>query len=254
MAPHFSKVGPLCGGMLIAAALTIVAAVAHARPLVVLDPGHGGRESGTRSSSGILEKHVVLKIAHHTADALRERGYRVLLTRLTDEDLAHGTRVAMANRRSAAVFVSIHANWAPVRQRRGIECYILSAEASDERTAALIRQEEGRSAARFGGQEGDLSAILGDLAQTQAHADSARLARRIQDALGGVKGLRPARGLRQAPFAVLKGARMPAVLVELGYLSNPEQAKFLSGTDGQKAVAVRLATGIASFLRRGRYR
>lgn len=254
MDPHLSNIGPQCWGLAVAAMLT-AATVAEARPLVVLDPGHGGSESGTRSSSGILEKHVVLKIAHHTADALRGRGYRVLLTRISDEDLSHGSRVAMANRRRAAVFVSIHANWAPVRERRGIECYILSAEASDERTAALIRQEEGHShSGEFGGHGDDLSAILGDLAHTQAHADAARLARRIQDALGPVKGLRPARGLRQAPFAVLKGARMPAVLVELGYLSNPEQARFLSSVDGQKATAERLATGIASFLRRRRYR
>ena len=225
---------------------------AEARPLVVLDAGHGGSESGTRSAGGTLEKHVVLSITHLTANELRDRGYRVVMTREEDKNLSHGARTAMANSRSAAVFVSIHANWAPVPSRRGIECYILSADASDKRTAALLRREEGtdRAAGRPGAS--DLSAILSDLAQTRAHAEAAHLARRMQDALGKVEGLKPARGLRQAPFAVLKGARMPAVLIELGYLSNPDQAKFLSRPSGQREVADSLARGIASFLRRRR--
>ena len=224
------------------------------RPLVVLDPGHGGNESGTRSNTGTLEKNVVLNIARQTAGALRKRGFRVLLTRTSDVNVSHGARIAMANRRGAAVFVSIHANWAPVSNRRGIESYILSAEASDERTAALIAQEEGRSSISLPSSDSDLSAILGDLAQTQAHAGSARLARKIQDALGRVSGLKPSRGLRQAPFAVLKGARMPAVLVELGYLSNRRQASFLATGEGQDQTAARLAEGIASFLRRRGHR
>ncbi len=241
--------------VLVAFVATVAPGRAATRPLVVLDPGHGGSEAGTRSKTGILEKNVVLSIAHLTAAQLRSLGYRVSLTRSTDTHMSHGARVKVANRRSAAVFVSIHANWAPVKQRRGIESYILSAEASDKRTAALLRQEEGASrAAGHRGNEGDLSAILGDLAQTRAHADAARLARRIQDSLGGLKGLKPSRGLRQAPFAVLKGARMPAVLVELGYLSNPDQARYLSTSQGQREAAVRLAKGIASFLRRRRPR
>ena len=245
--------------MAFVALLVVVASAASGgaatRPLVVLDPGHGGSESGTRSRKGLLEKHVVLSIAHFTAAELRDRGYRVSLTRETDVDMSHGARVNIANRRSASVFVSIHANWAPVPQRRGIESYILSAEASDKRTAALLRQEEGVSTAEgLDSSDGDLSAILGDLAQTHAHADAARLARRIQDSLGGLGGLKPSRGLRQAPFAVLKGARMPAVLVELGYLSNPEQARYLATPQGQREAAARLAKGIASFLRRRRNR
>ncbi len=220
----------------------------------MLDPGHGGAEPGARSPRGVLEKNVVLSISKLTAEQLRKMGYRVVLTRQTDVDVPLGARVQIANRRGAAVFVSVHANSAPVRQRRGIESYILSAQASDERTAALLRQEEG---AHAGGDHshhdhGDLAAILGDLAQTQAHADAARLARKIQDSLGAVPGLQPSRGLRQAPFAVLKGARMPAVLVELGYLSNPKQAQYLSRPGGQRETAERLARGIRAFLRRPR--
>jgi len=232
-----------------------VSAAAKGRPLVVLDPGHGGSESGARSKTGILEKRVVLSIAHMTANALTERGYRVILTRESDVNLSFGARVGIANRRGAAVFVSIHANSAPVRERRGIESYILSAEASDKQTARLLAQEE-RSAPsdHHHSHDGDLSAILGDLAQTRAHADAARLARKIQDALGRVPGLKPSRGLRQAPFAVLKGARMPAVLVELGYLTNPKQALYLAKPSGQQEAAENLAKGIVAFLRRSRHR
>lgn len=230
---------------------------ALARPLVVLDPGHGGPEIGARSPVGVHEKDVVLSISQLTADVLRDKGFRVRLTRTEDKNIAFGARVGIANSRKAAVFVSIHANSAPVRSRRGIECYILSAEASDKRTAALLAKEEGHAAHQSADQNdtGDhLSGILFDLAQTQAHADSARLARRLQDSLGRLAGLKPSRGLRQAPFAVLKGARMPAVLVELGYLSNPEQARFLSSRKGQKRVAERLASGISSYLARRRHR
>ncbi len=239
----------------LATALSVAfTAGAVGRPLVVLDPGHGGNESGTRSATGILEKHLVLDIAQLTAVELRKKGMRVVLTRTVDENVSYGRRVAIANRRGAAVFVSIHANWAPVTERQGIESYILSAEASDEATARLIEREEGGGGPEAPASHGDLSAILGDLAQTQAHAGSARLARRIQDNLGRVHGLRPSRGLRQAPFAVLKGARMPAVLVELGYLSNAAQARYLSSKEGQKQVAQNLARGIESFLLRRQHR
>ena len=223
-----------------------------AKPSVVLDPGHGGDKSGTKSTAGLLEKDVCLAIAMQAASVLRKSGVRVYLTRQTDVDLPLPARVAVANTRGAAVYVSIHNNWAPVSDRRGVEVYVLSASASDEVASALLHAEEqgvGDEDTFGGGAATDLDYILGDLDRTTAHRRSALLARRVQDALAQVKGLGPSRGLRQAPFLVLQGAHMPAVLVEVGYLSHAGQARYLGSRRGQRSAGRALAQGIITFLK-----
>lgn len=224
-----------------------------ARPVVVLDPGHGGSEPGCKSASGATEKAVVLAIAKATRRRLQRSGVQVVMTRSGDRNIDLATRAGLANRRGARVFVSIHANYAPVSERRGAETYVLSAHASDEVALALLHQEEASEADEdaFGGAGGDLDFILEDLGRSRAHEDSARLAKRIQDRLARVSGLRPSRGLRQAPFKVLKKAEMAAVLVEVGYLSNASQAAFLTSAAGQRRAGSAIAKGILDFLHRG---
>jgi len=136
-----------------------------------------------------------------------------------------------------------------VAERRGAETYILSAEASDEVALAALHQEEAEEVEdeAFGG--GDLEFILEDLSRTKSHEDSAKLAKRIQDKLAFIVGLRPSRGLRQAPFKVLRKADMAAVLVEVGYLSNPEQGAFLASKQGQQQTGAAIARGILDYLR-----
>lgn len=244
------------------AALTAVllpAIAEAAAPVVVIDAGHGGGATGTRTPTGIPEKTIVLGVARHAKRYLESKGVRVVMTRTTDVNVGLSRRASLANDVGATAFVSIHANYAPVPQRRGCETYVLSAEASDEDASALLHLEEGgEEEGRFLNEEsfgggntagGDVDFILADLARSVAHRESARLAKRIQDQLGRVGGLRPSRGLRQAPFKVLKRSRMAAALVELGYLSNAKQGSYLATARGQKAAGRALGAGIVKYVR-----
>jgi N-acetylmuramoyl-L-alanine amidase len=224
-----------------------------ASPAVVIDPGHGGPVAGAKTKTGDEEKEVVLRIARAVRGVLAKNGVKVTMTRNDDRNVELSTRATLANRLGAKVFVSIHANHAPVAERRGAETYILSAHASDEVAASLLHQEEeGESIDddSFGGSGGgDIEFILEDLERTQSHEDSARLAKKIQDRMGQIAGLRPSRGLRQAPFKVLRKAEMAAVLVEVGYLSNPEQGAFLASERGQEQTGHAIAKGVLEYLR-----
>lgn len=241
----------------IGSALVLMLAVAAppSSKVVVIDAGHGGAKSGTKTLAGVSEASITLEIARVAQEVLEKNGVRVVMTRAQDVELPLESRVSIANEARAAVFVSVHNNHAPVPERRGVETYILSPTSSDEATAALMAVEnEGPAPAPssqdgFGGSGADpLAAILDDLSRTAAHQDSAQLARAVQDALGKVRSLGPSRGLRQAPFHVLRGARMPAVLVEIGYLSNPDQGEVLSTSRGQRAAGEALAKGVLRFL------
>ncbi|MEM7049481.1 MAG: N-acetylmuramoyl-L-alanine amidase [Acidobacteriota bacterium] len=201
---------------------------------IVLDPGHGGSETGASGPSGIHEKELVLLLARALKSRLEARlPVRVLLTRNEDVDLAHDTRTALANQNKADLFISIHLNSvAGGRGAHGAETYFLSLQASDAR-AARSAEVENRGAEEVPAEVGDvgdplydLQLILWDLAQSQHLAESQRLAALIQEELNSALGLRD-RGVKQAPFRVLMGAAMPAVLVELGFISNPEEERKL---------------------------
>jgi N-acetylmuramoyl-L-alanine amidase len=237
-------------------ALLVLAPSAAEAPLVVIDPGHGGAKSGAKTADGTTEAAIVLSVAKHARRSLERAGFRVVLSRDSDRDVPLADRISLANRLGASAFVSIHANWSPVAARQGIETYILSPDASDDEAAALVHleNEEGPPhEAGFGGEGPEaspLTAILGDLSRATAHKDSAAMAKRIQDRLGRVRGLGPSRGLRQAPFLVLRGAQMPAALVELGYLSSPGQGALLGGAALQQRAGDALAEALIGFLRR----
>lgn len=244
---------------LFVAALLSIPTVGSAAPyVVVLDPGHGGGKSGTRTPAGVPEKTIVLGVARHAKRYLEAKGVRVVMTRSGDAHVDLERRASLANKVGAHAFVSIHANYAPVPQRKGCETYVLSAEASDDESSALLHLEEGGedeghflNEEAFGGGDsgsGDVAFILGDLARSVAHRESARLAKNIQDRMGAVRGLRPSRGLRQAPFKVLRRARMAAALAELGYLSNGRQSSYLASARGQAAAGRALGAGIHRYL------
>lgn len=229
-----------------------------ASPLVVLDPGHGGEKAGARTPAGVDEKVVTLAVTKQAEAILAASGIRVLLTRTEDVDVPLADRVAQANAAGADVFVSVHANWSPVASRVGAETYILSPDASDGDAAAVMHfenDEEGGavpSAAAGADKSSDLDLILGDLARMEAHKDSAALAKLLQNKVSAVAGLGPNRGLRQAPFLVLRGARMPAALVELGYLSSPRQGAVLASASAQKGAGEAIAAAVKAFLARAR--
>ncbi|MBK8012838.1 MAG: N-acetylmuramoyl-L-alanine amidase [Deltaproteobacteria bacterium] len=234
---------------------------ARAAELVVLDPGHGGHLSGAQNADGVEEKTIVLAIALAARRALAADGYRVVLTRNDDRHVELADRIDLANRKGAAAFVSIHGNFSPVSSRRGVETYVLSAAASDETSLTLAHLEnEGEVFDRivdedaFGGgavdrDQADLRFILSDLVRMNAHQESGALALNVQDSVGRLDGFGPSRGLRQAPFRVLKGARMAAVLVEVGYLSNKRQGAFLATQNAQNAAGTAIARGVGRFLR-----
>ena len=194
---------------------------------IVLDPGHGGTETGAIGPTGAVEKDLVLLMTRDLQERLERRlGVRALLTRSGDFDIELEARTALANRNQADLFISIHLNASYGRDAHGAETYFLSREASD-RLAAEAAAFENRAGRDPDDPESDLELILWDLAQSFHLAESQRFANLVQQELNLALGLRD-RGVKQAPFTVLMGARMPAVLVELGFLSNPnEEAKLL---------------------------
>jgi N-acetylmuramoyl-L-alanine amidase len=215
------------------------------RPIVI-DPGHGGSDTGA-TGSGFEEKDVVLAIARRVATILAGQGHAVRLTRPSDDARALTDRTALANRVDAIAFVSLHANASTVASVRGAETYYMSLDESstDEHAAATARMENRSGSAD---RRSNLDMILWDLAQAEVLNQSAELALAVQNRLNERLGLKD-RGVKQAPFAVLTGATMPAILVEVGFLSNPGEASQLASADHQEQLAQAIALGIDDFLR-----
>jgi N-acetylmuramoyl-L-alanine amidase len=189
---------------------------------IVIDPGHGGSNIGAQGPAGTLEKQLTLQLARTLRSQLQSRlPVRVVLTRNEDAELPLDTRVAVANQQKADLFISLHLNASPGHSAQGAETYFLNLVASDERAAQAARDENAA-----GDPLTDLQLILWDLAQSHHMAESQRLAALIQEELNEALELRN-RGVKQAPFRVLMGAAMPAVLVELGFLSNPREEERL---------------------------
>jgi N-acetylmuramoyl-L-alanine amidase len=225
---------------------------------IVLDPGHGGSESGAVGPSGVVEKELTLAIARELQGRLAaELGVRVILTRGEDAYLPLETRSAIANQNKADLFVSLHLNSAFGPGAHGAETYFLSAQASDERAAraAAAENRPGATGPGAGGAGGaaqgddplyDLQLILWDLAQTHYLSQSQQLAKLIQGELNQALGLRD-RGVKQAPFVVLMGAAMPAVLVELGFVSNPDEERKLQDPAYRSQLADALVRAIGAY-------
>ncbi len=188
---------------------------------IVIDPGHGGTDTGARGPGGTLEKDLTLQLARTLRAQLERRlPVTVVLTRGEDAELPLDTRSALANQQKADLFISLHLNSSPGGNAQGAETYFLSLVASDERAARAAEAENA------GDPLSDLQLILWDLAQSHHMVESQRLAGLIQEELNQALELRN-RGVKQAPFRVLMGAAMPAVLVELGFLSNPREEQRL---------------------------
>lgn len=243
--------------LLAATALLLPRAAIAARPdgtlLVAIDPGHGGEKDGAIGPGGTREKEVALAIALRIERALRQAGHEVVLTRRDDRGLDLASRIALANERNADLFVSIHANAMPTEEARarthGIETYFLSADATDEAAAAVARAENADDG--DGGRQGaggTLGFILADLARSEAHVHSSHLAYTLHRSLVEGTGGRD-RGVRQAPFYVLEGARMPAVLLEVGYISHPAEEKRIADPAEQERIARAVVDGIERFAR-----
>lgn len=214
---------------------------------IVLDPGHGGKDPGTISPSGLKEKDIVLKVARLIAPQLREQlGCEVILTRDRDVYVPLEERTAIANSKEADLFVSIHVNSAPTPAAKGIETYVLDL-ATNTDAMRVAAQENATSTSQIG----DLQSILLDLIQNTKINESAKLAELVQDSI--VKGLNRTYpgvtdlGVKKAPFVVLIGAQMPAILTEIAFLSNPTEARRLQSDRYLAKVAEQITAGISSY-------
>jgi len=220
---------------------------------VVIDAGHGGEETGAIGPGNVVEKDITLDIASRLSAILaRDPVVRPVLTRTTDTIVSLDERAAIANHEKAAVFVSIHANSSRAPGAHGSETYYLSLGATDPVSAA-VAQDENTSAAPPPGSTGEgapspeLDFILWDMAQSAHLKESAALAESIQNELNALLHT-DNRGIKQAPFRVLVGATMPAILVETAFISNPEEAKRLATPEFLQSIAEAIARAIASFL------
>jgi N-acetylmuramoyl-L-alanine amidase len=201
------------------------------RPLVVLDPGHGGIDGGTRARSGDLEKNIVLEFCVQLRDKLEKTGkYRVAMTRTDDTFVSLDDRVQLARSRQASLFVSVHADALRHGEAQGATVYTLSDRASDA-AAAQFAEEENRADVIAGmdlsREPDDVADILIDLARRETKAFSVQFARSL------VKELRSAARLHREPLKsaglrVLRAPDVPSVLVELGYVTNKEDVKSLT--------------------------
>jgi len=224
-------------------------------PVIVIDPGHGGVETGAIGAGGLQEKAATLAIGQRLAATLpRALPCRVVLTRDADSLVSLDDRTSIANHEKAALFLSIHANSSRAAGVRGSETYYLSLEASDKLAQEAANRENEAPPAEATPPPGtpnnkDLDFILWDLAQTAHLKESSELAETIQEELNVVSGTEN-RGIKQAPFRVLVGATMPAVLIEIAFISNPDEEKKLASLDFQQSVADAIAKAVSRFFAR----
>jgi N-acetylmuramoyl-L-alanine amidase len=228
---------------------------ADVRPLVMLDPGHGGIDIGTKAASGESEKDIVLEFAHLLRERIEKLGkFRVAMTRTDDTFVALAERVRMARSQGAALFVSIHADALPRAEgdARGASIYTLSETASDSEAARLAEAENKAdiiAGVDLKSEPNDVADILIDLAQRETKTFSVQFARTLAAGMKPVVRLHK-KPLKSAGFRVLRAPDVPSVLIELGYVSNSQDLKALVSDSWRHRSADSIATAIDTFLSR----
>ncbi len=216
---------------------------------IVLDPGHGGKDCGAIGVGGLKEKDIVLAVAKQVAARLRAKlGCEVIMTRDRDVFIPLEERTAIANTKEGDLFISIHANAAPTRNVRGIETYILDLARSKNAMQVAARENSTSDS-----QISDLQYILKDLIQNSKKNESIKLAEYVQESM--ISGLKMRKyldvrdlGVKQAPFVVLVGAQMPAILTEIAFVSNPHEAAWLKSKEYQNLVADQIVSGVSGYI------
>ncbi|HEX9426932.1 MAG TPA: N-acetylmuramoyl-L-alanine amidase [Candidatus Polarisedimenticolia bacterium] len=216
--------------------------------VVVIDAGHGGEDTGARGPSGLVEKDVTLDMARRLkARVLNGLDAEVILTRENDRAISLDERTAIANHDHADLFVCIHANSSRRHDARGAETYFLSYQATDDDARAVAAIENNAMGLDEGVQgNSSLEMVLWDLAQSAFLKESSSLAEIVQENLNDALGIAN-RGIKQAPFRVLMGATMPAVLIEVAFISNPEEEKRLRDAAFKDRVAGAIFDSIKRF-------
>jgi N-acetylmuramoyl-L-alanine amidase len=216
---------------------------------IVIDPGHGGHDTGTIGPTGLMEKDLCLDVALRLGKIIQQKlpGADIVYTRSDDTYIPLEERTHIANESKADLFISIHANSSPDRGARGVETYYLNLRGSPEAMAVAARENAVS-------QEGihDLEDVVKQIARTEKIDESKELAEDVQDSLSRriQKTARPVRnrGVRKAPFVVLIGADMPSILTEISFLSNPSDEQLLKKPEHRQRVAEGLFQGMAAYL------
>ena len=218
--------------------------------IIVIDPGHGGKDSGAIGFKNYYEKHVVLEVAQNVKNILLSRGYKVFMTRDDDTFIELKERTAMANRKNADLFISIHANAVPsqnAESANGIETYFLS----PSRNARATRVAEMENQAEISDMSGYGKSTFLKFTTNLTRIASNKLAIDVQK--GILENLRQSyksvsdAGVREGPFWVLVGAQMPAILVEIGFITHPQEAEMLMDKGYDKNMAQGIANGVDRY-------
>ncbi|TRZ47758.1 hypothetical protein D4Q80_04675 [bacterium] len=217
---------------------------------VVIDAGHGGNDPGAIGRSGMREKAVNLDIAKRLAKILKDDGIQVLMTRSGDSAVSLENRVDVANNSQADFFISVHSNANRVRSLNGFEIYYLVSRNDDYKwlLSAAESTSLGLDPACFAGRSRNLKAILWDMVYTYNRAESLRLSRSICRSIGSNLQTKVI-GIKRAGFYVLRGVRMPAILIEIGFLSNSDEERLLRNSYYRQQIADAIASGITNYVR-----
>jgi N-acetylmuramoyl-L-alanine amidase len=210
---------------------------------VVIDPGHGGHDTGTIGPSGLMEKDLALDVAKRLADLVADRlGSEVVLTRTDDSFIALEERTALANEKQADLFISVHANSSRAPSARGIETYYLNLTSDREAMEVAARENASSNKSIH-----ELQDLVTKITLTEKIAESREFAGHVQRSLQKTTALRN-RGVRKAPFVVLIGARMPSVLAEISFLSNPRDERLLKTPAYRQKLAEALLQGMTGYV------
>lgn len=255
-----SRTGLACVGALgsvlaISALVTLTATDACAQApyrmqilhTIVIDPGHGGDNLGALGFEGVYEKTIVLSIAFALKTDLEKRtNARVILTRNSDKTLSLKQRVDIANTSGATLFISLHANMAYNRDAKGVQVLLLSQEALDNEARKAPNGKVERRGAYAQAESDDAAFVVRDMVQFAGFTDARPVAKHVLESL--TKGKKTvSRGTKEGSFGVLKGCEMPAMVVELGFLSNPEEARQLSSQAYQAELARYITDGLIAY-------
>jgi N-acetylmuramoyl-L-alanine amidase len=220
---------------------------ASGKKIIVLDPGHGGLDSGTIGVNGLMEKDLALAEGLKLARELRARGYTVFMTRENDTFIPLRQRVSVARTHRADLFIALHADSNPDSDTTGLSIYTLSDGRSDREAAALARRENQSdiiAGVDLSGSNNPVAPILIDLAQRDTVNKSSRFATTAIKELSGVTDILARSPHRSASLAVLTAPDVPAVLIELGYLSNAEDARQMKTEEWRNRVARAIADAV----------
>ncbi|MHA1540683.1 MAG: N-acetylmuramoyl-L-alanine amidase [Alphaproteobacteria bacterium] len=219
-------------------------------PVIVLDPGHGGKDSGAIGKNRTYEKHIVLSVGKKLEKLLKKKGYKVYMTRRTDRYLKLQERAKIGEKRRADLFLSIHADSNPNRSAKGLSVYTLSEKASDEESRKLAKRENASDLIEISDFNGnkDLKEIFSSFALNYSVQEGIILADLIVNSAKKSKYIKTLRRThRSAPFRVLRST-IPSALAELGFLSNASEEKLLNQNSHQNRLAKAMSDAVSKYL------